>query len=101
MSERACGSVALNPYLLELLVPGGHEAALRFTVLEMQDYILQFLVETVCRVKYPERDATETLMFLEKSRRDVSRSSFLIVFYALSDELHEYLKTVPKLEKWK
>jgi hypothetical protein len=97
LSEKVCLHPSIDTELADLLT----SADIEITVAEMSERTLLYLAETVCRVKYPERDSVETTEFFIKLKRDAAPANKDAVVFASLREIHEYLKTIPKLERWK
>jgi hypothetical protein len=96
MSEKVCVHPSLTPELADLL---GNDVNL--TVTEMQDRVINYLVEVIYRIKFLDTSTVKAQEFLADSKAVASRYSNSVAEYVLLRELHEYLKTIPKLEKYK
>lgn len=93
MSSKVCEHPSLELELSALLTVKD----VNLTVSEMNERTLFYLAETVCRVKYPEKDEAETHQYLEQFRK----AEFPVAVYVMLREIHDYLRTIPKLEKYR
>ena len=98
MSEtKVCQHPSLTPTLFSLL----KERDLDLTVAEMHTRKINYLVEAIFRVEMLNSSTTEAQDFLQDAHSKAVEIGRDVTEYILLRELHEYLKHIPKLERYK
>lgn len=92
-NQKVCVHPSLQFQLAELLTVKDVD----ITESEMTERTLSYIAETFCRIQF--KDDAETQAFLSKLKKNVSDVNLSVAVFAALREIHEYLLTIPKLEK--